>query len=57
MNICLFEQNEIDSPLSFDDWRGKHILTVLKKKQGEDFTAGIIDGSSGLAHITKIDEY
>lgn len=56
MNICLFEQNEIDSPLSFEDVRGEHILKVLKKKQGDDFTAGIIDGSSGLAHITKIDE-
>ncbi len=56
MNICLFEQNEIASPLSFDDARGDHILKVLKKKQGDDFTAGIIGGSSGVAHITKIDE-
>ena len=56
MNICLFEQNEIASPLSFDDARGDHILKVLKKKQGDDFTAGIIGGSSGVARITKIDE-
>ncbi len=56
MNICLFEQNEIDSPLSFEDARGEHILKVLKKKQGDDFTAGIIGGSSGLAHIRKIDD-
>ena len=56
MNICLFEQNEIELPLSFDDARGQHILKVLKKKQNDDFTAGIIGGSSGLARITKIDE-
>ena len=56
MNICLFEQNEIEKPLSFDDARAQHILKVLKKKQGDDFTAGIIGSSSGLAHITKIDE-
>lgn len=56
MNICLFEQNEIESPLNFDDARGDHILKVLKKKQGDDFTAGIIDGSSGVARISNIDE-
>ena len=56
MNICLFEKAEIDSPLSFDDVRGEHILKVLHKKQGDDFTAGIIGGASGVATITSIDE-
>ena len=56
MNICLFEKAEIDSPLSFDDVRGEHILKVLHKKQGDDFTAGIIDGQAGTAVITKIDD-
>ncbi|MBP5602452.1 MAG: RsmE family RNA methyltransferase [Treponema sp.] len=56
MNICLFEKNEIDCPLSFDDKRGEHILKVLHKKKGDDFTAGIIDDASGTAHITEIDE-
>ena len=59
MNICLFESSEIECPqpsLSFDDVRGRHILEVLHKKAGDDFTAGIIDGKSGLATITKIDD-
>ena len=56
MNICLFEQSEIDLPLSFDDKRAEHILKVLHKKTDENFTAGIIGGQSGVAHITKIDE-
>lgn len=59
MNICLFTENEIECPepfLSFDDKRGEHILKVLHKKQGENFTAGIIDGKSGLATITRVDE-
>ncbi len=56
MNICLFEKNEINCPLSFDDKRGEHILKVLHKKKGDDFTAGIIDDASGTAHITEIDE-
>ena len=56
MNICLFEKSEISKPLSFDDARGDHIIKILHKKQGESFTAGIIDGQSGTAVITKIDE-
>ena len=56
MNICLFENDEISEPLSFDDKRGSHLLEVLHKKQGDDFTAGIIGGASGVATITCIDE-
>ena len=56
MNICLFQESEISKPLSFDDKRGAHLLEVLHKKQGDDFTAGIIGGADGTAHITKIDE-
>ena len=56
MNICLFKENEIGLPLGFDDSRGKHILKVLHKNEGDEFTAGIIGGSSGIARILKIDE-
>ena len=56
MNICLFEKSQIDLPLSFDDERGAHILNVLHKKQGDDFTAGIIGGQSGVAKITRVDD-
>ena len=56
MNICLFENDEISAPLSFDDKRGSHLLEVLHKKQGDDFTAGIIGGTSGVAAITRVDE-
>ena len=56
MNICLFEESEISKPLSFDDERADHLLKILHKKQGDDFTAGIIDGKSGTAVITKIDD-
>ena len=59
MNICLFDKTEIEcsSPfLSYDDKRGGHILNILHKVQGDSFTAGIIDGVSGLARITRLDE-
>ena len=58
MNICLFSKDEIENPepfLSFDDKRGEHILKVLHKVQGDSFTAGVIDGASGEAVITLID--
>lgn len=54
MNICLFTQEEIQKPLSLRDERAKHILTVLHKKEGDSFDAGIIDGAAGIATITKI---
>ena len=59
MNICLFSKDEIENPepfLSLDDKRGEHILKVLHKGQGDSFTAGLIDGASGVAKITRLDE-
>ena len=59
MNICLFDKSEIECPepfLSFDDKRGEHILKVLHKVQGDSFTAGVIDGQSGVALIICVDE-
>ncbi|MDE6067693.1 MAG: RNA methyltransferase [Treponemataceae bacterium] len=58
MNICLFEEREIIDalPLPADDERALHIKKILKKKVGESFAAGIIDGKAGIATITKIGE-
>ena len=56
MNIALFSESEINQPLSLKDERGKHIIKVLHKKEGETFEAGIINGKAGLSTITKIDE-
>ena len=54
MNICLFSNDEINNPLSIKDERGEHLVKVLHKKVGDTFTAGIIDGKSGVATITAI---
>lgn len=56
MNICLFTEQEINSPLSFDDERAQHLIKILHKKAGESFVAGIIGGKSGVATIESIDE-
>ena len=56
MNICLFSQEEISKPLARSDERAQHLIKVLHKKTGDDFTAGIIGGQSGTARITAIDD-
>ena len=54
MNICLFTEEEINKPLSLKDERGKHIIKILHKKEGDSFTSGIIDGKSGSSVINSI---
>jgi RsmE family RNA methyltransferase len=54
MNICLFTQEEINQPLNLKDERAQHLIKVLHKKEGDTFTAGIVDGQSGTAAISKI---
>ena len=56
MNIVLFEESEINLPLSTNDNRGKHITQILHKKEGEFFDAGIIGGKAGKAKINKISQ-
>ena len=54
MNICLFDKQEINKPLSLKDPRGEHIVKVLHKKEGDEFNAGIIGGKAGKAVITSL---
>ena len=57
MNICLFTQEEINQPLSLRDERGEHLLKILHKKEGDTFSAGIINGQAGKATITSIEKF
>ena len=54
MNICLFDESEINKPLSIKDERAQHILKILHKKENDEFFAGIINRNSGTAKICKI---
>ena len=56
MNICLFSKEEISQPLPLRDERAQHIIKVLHKKAGENFTAGIVGGASGTAVIREIND-
>lgn len=55
MNIALFTESEINTPLSVKDDRGEHIIKVLHKKEGDTFKAGIVGGMVGTATIKKIE--
>lgn len=54
MNIILFESKPSFIPIS--DERAKHILTVLRLKQGDEFKAGIINGDEIRCRITSISD-
>lgn len=56
MNIILFTQDELTRPLPFDDPRGEHLREILRRKPGEGFDAGIINGPRGRAFIRDRDE-
>ncbi|UKI53548.1 MAG: 16S rRNA (uracil(1498)-N(3))-methyltransferase [Treponema sp.] len=56
MNICLFKEEELTRPLDFSDERGGHIIKILHKKEGDSFLAGVINGKSGKATISKIQD-
>lgn len=53
MNLILFEQDELEEFLPFDDPRAVHITTVLGLKEGEPFAAGIVSGQRGSASLAS----
>ena len=55
MNIVLFSEND-GCFFPADDIRARHIRTVLKKKEGDTFEAGIENGKAGTALITRSDD-
>lgn len=55
MNIILFEKDEIGKPIPFSDDRARHILNILKIKQGESFDAGIVNTGTGKGRVEKIE--
>ncbi len=55
MNIILFEKLQEFNEIIRDDFRSKHIVNVLRLKEGETFKTGVINGAKGVATIEKID--
>ena len=51
MNLILFEAAEINQPLATTDRRAAHILDVLRRKVGDTFDAGVINGPRGKGTV------
>ncbi len=56
MNIVLFEDDEIGKRFARDDERIRHVIEILRRKEGGDFDAGVINGKCGKAVLTRIEE-
>lgn len=51
MNIILFRPHEVELPLSRQDRRAGHILDVLRRRPGDTFDAGLINGPRGRGAV------
>jgi 16S rRNA (uracil1498-N3)-methyltransferase len=51
MNLILFEADELDQPLRADDPRARHLTTVLRRKVGDHFDCGVVNGPRGRGRI------
>lgn len=54
MNIILFSAAEVQLPLPGTDPRARHIREVLRRRPGDSFDAGQIDGPRGRGTLTGI---
>jgi RsmE family RNA methyltransferase len=54
MNLLLFTPAEIAAPLPRRDPRAGHLLAVLRRRVGDTFDAGLIDGPRGKGTLVAI---
>jgi RsmE family RNA methyltransferase len=55
VNIILFRSPEVELPLPRRDPRAQHILTVLRRRPGETFDAGLINGPRGKGTLVAVE--
>ncbi len=55
VNLVLFAPAELDRPLPRTDRRAQHVLDVLRRKVGDTFDAGLINGPRGKATLVAVD--
>lgn len=54
MNLVLFEPAELSAPLPRTDPRAAHILDVLRRREGDPFDAGVVNGPRGKATLAAV---
>lgn len=55
MNLILFEPAETTLPLPREDRRAIHLLDVLRRREGDLFDAGIVNGPRGKGTLRRIE--
>lgn len=55
VNIILFRPSEVQLPLPRNDFRARHILSVLRRKAGDTFDAGVCNGARGKGTILSVE--
>jgi RsmE family RNA methyltransferase len=54
MNLVLFEPSELAAPLPLADPRARHLLAVLKRRVGDTFDVGVVNGPRGKATLAAL---
>lgn len=54
VNLVLFETTETESPLPRADARAVHVLDVLRRREGDSFDIGRVNGPRGKAVVRRI---
>ena len=54
VNLILFEPAETSAPLPRGDPRAAHILDVLRRRAGDTFDAGLVNGPRGKATLAAV---
>jgi 16S rRNA (uracil1498-N3)-methyltransferase len=56
VNLILFEPGETTRPLARGDARAQHLLAVLRRREGDSFDAGLVNGPRGKGTVRAIGE-
>ena len=54
MNLILFEPDEVARPLARGDARAAHLLEVLRRRAGDTFDAGLVNGPRGKGTVRAV---
>jgi len=54
VNLVLFDAAELSAPLPRTDPRAKHILEVLRRREGDCVDVGLVNGPCGKATLTEL---
>jgi len=54
LNLVLFCEDEVRRPLPRHDPRARHILEVLRRRPGEAFDAGLVNGPHGRGVLASV---